>query len=322
MSTRRWLLLLAVLLPVAAVIFAIVLPTRCVPVNPASPAGICHTQSRPELRAYVVLGALFVSFVLVVVAFAWGRPKPHPAGGTAAAPEETKIPRASRARRTAGSSAGIWLVVVGLLTYAAAAVAVRTGPPAWDASAFRALNEVGGTWERVLHIVSRPALPVGLSIVVIGFAAFLVIWTRSAVPLITGIGAGVVAWIVANVAKLIVDRPRPYETIPDAVLRQHPALGTSFPSSHTAVTIAVIVAVLPFLPTPARIIGIGFAVLVAWSRVYLGVHYPLDVIAGAGIGLATGGAAWFVTAKLNRRPRGDDRSRSLGTVGAPARPDR
>jgi membrane-associated phospholipid phosphatase len=33
-----------------------------------------------------------------------------------------------------------------------------------------------------------------------------------------------------------------------AVLRQRPALGTSFPSSHTAVTVAVVIALVPFLP--------------------------------------------------------------------------
>src|ERR1700729_3185473 len=74
-----------------------------------------------------------------------------------------------------------------------------------------------------------------------------------------------------------------------AVLRQQPAHGTSFPSSHTAVALAVVVALVPFLARPLAAAGIGYAVLVGWSRVYLGVHYPLDVLAGAGIGIAVGG---------------------------------
>ena len=75
----------------------------------------------------------------------------------------------------------------------------------------------------------------------------------------------------------------------EAVLRQQPAHGTSFPSSHTAITLAVAIALVPFLARPLAAAGIGYAVLVGWSRVYLGVHYPLDILAGAGIGMAVAG---------------------------------
>src|SRR4029079_19819495 len=71
-----------------------------------------------------------------------------------------------------------------------------------------------------------------------------------------------------------------------AVLRQSPGHGTSFPSSHTAVTLAVSIALVPFLARPLAGAGIGYAVLAGWSRVYLGVHYPLDILGGAGIGMA------------------------------------
>ena len=104
----------------------------------------------------------------------------------------------------------------------------------------------------------------------------------------TAVAAGA-AWVLANVAKVIADRPRPYEVMAGAVLRQQPAHGASFPSSHTAVALAVVIALVPFLARPLAAAGIAYAGLVGWSRVYLGVHYPLDVLAGAGIGMAVGG---------------------------------
>jgi len=55
-------------------------------------------------------------------------------------------------------------------------------------------------------------------------------------------------------------------------------------------------------------VAIAYAVLVGWSRVYLGVHYPLDVLAGAGIGMAVGGAVWLALRLLLRRRPTDDRA--------------
>ena len=56
--------------------------------------------------------------------------------------------------------------------------------------------------------------------------------------------------MLAHVAKAIADRPRPYEVMAGTVLRQQPAHGTSFPSSHTAVTVAVVIALVSFLIRP------------------------------------------------------------------------
>ena len=124
---------------------------------------------------------------------------------------------------------------------------------------------------------------------------------RSVLPVAaTAVAAGS-AWALANVAKAIADRPRPYEVMAGAVLRQQPAHGTSFPSSHTAVTVAVVVALVPFLARPLAAAGIAYAALVGWSRVYLGVHYPLDVLAGAGIGMAVGGVILLALQALLRR---------------------
>jgi len=198
--------------------------------------------------------------------------------------------------RTAGL-----LAVLGIVLFGASAVLVRTGATDWDARLFRTLNEVPAAAASVLTPVSRLLLPAGIVVVVVITIAYLAARNRSALPVATAAVSAGAAWVLANVAKAIADRPRPYQMLADAVLRQHPAHGSSFPSSHTAVTLAVAIAIVPFLARMLAAAGITYAILVGWSRVYLGVHYPLDVLAGAGLGMAAGAGALLALMMLLRR---------------------
>ena len=102
------------------------------------------------------------------------------------------------------------------------------------------------------------------------------------------LGVGFVAWNLAQANKRFVRRARPYES--EGVRRLiRPPTGSSFPSGHAAVGVAV----MSVLAEQSRFaIGRRFlqalAVYVPLSRVYVGVHYPTDVIGGAGLGLALG----------------------------------
>lgn len=83
----------------------------------------------------------------------------------------------------------------------------------------------------------------------------------------------------------------------------------SFPSGHTqaAVGTATYVALLYPALAPWAVFG---AVLVGWSRIYLGVHFPLDVLGGAAIGVLCSAAGFT----LRRRLRGR-RTSSRSTAG-------
>ena len=212
-----------------------------------------------------------------------------------------RVPRAWAAGLLAG---------LGAVLFAAAAVVLKAGATGWDVSLFRILNEVPPAVASVLTPLSHLFRPAGIVVVVVLIAGFVVAWTRSVLPVAAGAVAAAVAWALANLAKAIADRPRPYQVVADAVLRQQPAHGTSFPSSHTAVTVAVVIALLPFLPRVLAGVAIGYAVLVGWSRVYLGVHYPLDVLAGAGIGMAVGGAVLLALGVLLHRAAQPAQSRA------------
>jgi membrane-associated phospholipid phosphatase len=103
--------------------------------------------------------------------------------------------------------------------------------------------------------------------------------------------AAVVTWIAAQVLKRAVGRPRPYEADPDGTRRMiGPPPASSWPSSHPAVLTA-------FVVSAARALGLRrgdratlgvLACGVAASRVYLGVHYPSDVVSGLLLGRAVG----------------------------------
>ena len=182
------------------------------------------------------------------------------------------------------------LASLGAALFGVSAILLKAGAVSWDVRLFRTLNQVPPAVASVLTPLSRLFLPVGIVAVVVLTVGYVVARNRSVLPLSAGAIAAGAAWALAHVAKALTDRPRPYEVIAGAVLRQQPAHGTSFPSTHTAVTMAVVIALVPFLPRAVAAVAVAYAVLVGWSRVYLGVHYPLDVLAGAGIGMAVGGA--------------------------------
>ena len=207
----------------------------------------------------------------------------------------------NRPARVPGARAAGLLAGLGAVVFGASAVVLKAGATGWDLSLFRFLNEVPPAAASVLTPLVHLFLPIGIVIAVVLMAGYVVAWTRSVLPLAAGAAAAGAAWALANAAKVIANRPRPYQVVADAVLRQPPAHGTSFPSSHTAVTVAVVIALVPFLPRALAWVAIAYAVLVGWSRVYLGVHYPLDVLAGAGIGMAVGGAVLLALGVLLHR---------------------
>jgi undecaprenyl-diphosphatase len=103
-------------------------------------------------------------------------------------------------------------------------------------------------------------------------------------------------WLLSEAVKEAVQRPRPdFGGHPLAPMRLfHPGQATfSFPSIHSSGSASVYVTLALLLgrcwPRPRRVLLLGgslvFAGLIGLSRVYLGYHYPTDVLGGWALGL-------------------------------------
>ena len=98
-----------------------------------------------------------------------------------------------------------------------------------------------------------------------------------------------------NIIKNIVARPRPYARLEDLTILIPKPGEYSFPSGHTSSSFAAGVVFFRNLPKKWGVPALVLAILIGLSRMYVGVHYPTDVLAGMIVGtLLAIGAEYLV----------------------------
>jgi undecaprenyl-diphosphatase len=162
--------------------------------------------------------------------------------------------------------------------------------PSWLEEGARDITALGG------HVV--------LTIVTLATLAYLIMTRKShaAVLVFAAVGGGM---LLSTALKMGFERPRP-DLVPHAA-RVYTA---SFPSGHamlSAVTYLTLGALLARVQPSRRLkafllgLAVSLTILVGASRVYLGVHWPSDVLAGWCVGAAWASLCWFVALQLQRR---------------------
>ena len=100
--------------------------------------------------------------------------------------------------------------------------------------------------------------------------------------------------LLYHLLKQSLKRDRPYERIIDVQSRVRPPDRFSFPSGHSASAFLMMTVLTGFFPA-LQIPTLLWATTVGIARVYLGVHYPTDVLAGAVLGIFTARIGiWFI----------------------------
>jgi undecaprenyl-diphosphatase len=138
-----------------------------------------------------------------------------------------------------------------------------------------------------------------------GLGVALLIWGgrrgRMAVAMLV-IAVAITDQITCSFLKPLFGRVRPCNGLPVGSFRQivGATASFSFPSAHAANSFAMASVVSWRFPAFA-IVAYLIAAAVAYSRVYVGVHYPFDAFAGAFVGLLTGRLAIWIVVALRRR---------------------
>lgn len=179
------------------------------------------------------------------------------------------------------------LAFVLLFSLVAVSLVWKTGQ-SLDVWVFKVFN-LRGRRERWLDWTMLGITQLGTGVFAMGVAVifFLTVNHTLAYEIVLGT---LTLWLAVELMKTLICRARPYIKLTDTRIVGSRAGGHSFPSGHTSQSffLAALISHYHQFPLSGWLILYGVALLVGITRMYVGMHYPRDVMGGAALGTAWG----------------------------------
>ena len=142
----------------------------------------------------------------------------------------------------------------------------------------------------------------GQGLVWLAIALVLAVWWRRPWLFLQVVLGDFAGQLISSGLKQAIGRERPSEVYTAPKPLVHAPHDGSFPSGHATVSFACATMLAFYAPRAAPAFFL-LAVAIAWSRVYVGVHYPLDVLGGAVLGVGIAIALRWLSGVLLRSRR-------------------
>lgn len=132
----------------------------------------------------------------------------------------------------------------------------------------------------ITHLGDKGAFWIALALVLIAFRRTRRVGVTCALAMLFGLA------LTNLLIKPLAARVRPYEVVDGLTRIIEVQRETSFPSGHTTCGLACAWVIFRMAPKKYGIPALALAILIALSRMYVGVHYPTDILGGAAVGLS------------------------------------
>ncbi|MFN5539905.1 MAG: phosphatase PAP2 family protein [Candidatus Melainabacteria bacterium] len=172
-----------------------------------------------------------------------------------------------------------------------------------DIEIYRAIHTAtcsGTTWDQFNLFVTNNSQHIWFGLIII---LALIKGKKGAYPLLMCFAGFFVAWHLSDeYLKPLFNRPRPFLELEGICVYGQKPHSFSFPSGHmlTACTMAMLITLYDMKNKISIILAWLFAFFVGYTRIYLGVHFPTDIIGGAFMGSAIA-AAWYYSTEWARK---------------------